>query len=41
MVKGRLKVRIPNAHTQDIGVGLLATILKQAHISREESFRAE
>ena len=35
------KCALPNAHTQDIGVGLLATILKQAHISREEWFRAE
>lgn len=41
MVKDRLKVRIPNAHTQDVGVGLLATILKQAHISREEWFSAK
>lgn len=28
-------------HTQDIGVGLLATILKQAHISRDEWFSAK
>ena len=41
MVKDRLKVRIPNARTRDIGVGLLATILNQAHISREEWFSAE
>ena len=41
MVKDRLKVRIPNAHTQDVGVGLLATMLRQAHISREEWFSAK
>ena len=41
MVKDRPKVRTPNAHTQDIAVGLLATILKQGHISRDEWFSAE
>ena len=41
MVKDRLKVRIPNEHERDIGGGLLATILKQAHISRDEWFRAK
>jgi len=41
MAKDRFEVRIPNAHTRDIGVGLLATVLNQAHISREECFSAK
>ena len=36
MVRGRLHVRIPNPHQSDITVGLLADILRQAGISREE-----
>jgi predicted RNA binding protein YcfA (HicA-like mRNA interferase family) len=36
-MKGRgIKLRIPNPHTEDIGRGLLARILRQAGIEREE-----
>jgi hypothetical protein len=35
--KGRIYVTIPNPHHgQDFGVGLLAQILKEGEISREE-----
>ncbi|HYM19404.1 MAG TPA: type II toxin-antitoxin system HicA family toxin [Candidatus Kapabacteria bacterium] len=34
MVKGQLKVRIPNPHQGDISVGLLNRILKQAEIEK-------
>jgi predicted RNA binding protein YcfA (HicA-like mRNA interferase family) len=33
MVKGRQKIRIPNPHINDIGMGLLREILRQAGIS--------
>lgn len=36
MVKDLLKVWIPNPHRGDIGKGLLAEILRQANISRDE-----
>jgi predicted RNA binding protein YcfA (HicA-like mRNA interferase family) len=36
MVKDSLKLRIPNPHQGDISRGLLAEILRQAEISREE-----
>ena len=36
MVKGRLKLRIPNPHEGDIAADLLARILRQAGISRTE-----
>lgn len=36
MVRGRSVLTIPNPHTGDIGVGLLAVILKQAGVSRAE-----
>jgi len=36
MSKGLLKVRIPNPHTGDISRYLLAEILRQAGISKEE-----
>jgi len=32
MVKGQLKVRIPNPHKSDIGVNLLKQVLKEAKI---------
>ena len=34
----RLYVKIPNPHGEDIGVGLLAEILRRAGISRDEWF---
>lgn len=36
MSKGQLKVSIPNPHKGDISIGLLARVLRQANISREE-----
>jgi len=35
MVKGNLKLRIPNPHKNDISKYLLAEILRQAGISRD------
>lgn len=36
MVKGTLKVRIPNKHSRDISKHLISEILRQANISAEE-----
>jgi predicted RNA binding protein YcfA (HicA-like mRNA interferase family) len=36
MIKGTLKIRIPNPHGRDISAGLLKEILRQAEISIEE-----
>lgn len=36
MMKGEISIRIPNPHEGDIGRELLARILRQAHISRDE-----
>lgn len=36
MIKGTLRLTIPNPHESDIGVNLLNKILKQAGISKEE-----
>ncbi len=36
MVRDRLRLRIPNPHYGDIGRDLLARILRQAGISRDE-----
>ena len=36
MQRGNKKVRIPNPHRGDIGVDLLANMLRQAGISRDE-----
>ncbi len=38
MTKGKRKLRIPNPHEGDIGVDLLAAILKQAGVTRDEWF---
>jgi hypothetical protein len=35
MIKGALKVRIPNPHTGDIGKNLLNQILAQAEIDKK------
>ena len=40
MVRGDLRLRIPNPHRGDIAVPLLAKILKQAEVSPEEWTRA-
>lgn len=36
MVRGSRTVRIPNPHLSDISTGLLARILKEAGVAREE-----
>lgn len=36
MTRGDLVLTIPNQHRRDIGVGLLAVILRQAGVSRRE-----
>ena len=36
MSKGLLKVRIPNPHTGDVSIPLLAEILRQAGISKDK-----
>jgi len=36
MVRNDVVVTIPNPHREDIGVGLLARILRQAGVGREE-----
>lgn len=36
MVRGELRLVIPNPHSGEIGRDLLARILRQANISREE-----
>lgn len=36
MLKGRMRLTIPNPHISDIGIDLLNKILKQATISKEE-----
>ena len=36
MIKGFLRLTIPNPHKGDIGIDLLSKILKQAGISRKE-----
>ncbi len=36
MMKGDLTITVPNPHRQDIGRELLARILRQAEISKEE-----
>jgi predicted RNA binding protein YcfA (HicA-like mRNA interferase family) len=40
MVRGEVVVTIPNPHRRDIGVGLLAVILKQAGVTRSDWERA-
>jgi len=36
MIRGRLKLHIPNPHQGVISGGLLSEILKQANITKEE-----
>jgi len=36
MIKGNLTIRVPNPHQADIGRELLARILRQARITKEE-----
>jgi predicted RNA binding protein YcfA (HicA-like mRNA interferase family) len=40
MIKGQLKVRIPNPHQSDIGEGLLKEILRQAKVSVDKWMKA-
>ncbi|MBI3344215.1 MAG: type II toxin-antitoxin system HicA family toxin [Gammaproteobacteria bacterium] len=39
MIKGTLRLTLPNPHKHEIGVALLDRILKQAGISKEEWLR--
>ena len=41
MIKGNKRLTLPNPHKKIIGVDLLAKILKQAEISREEWIQSE
>ncbi|GAA6734510.1 hypothetical protein YIM1640_15810 [Thermus oshimai] len=36
MVRGRVKLVLPNPHRKDIGVDLLKRLLKQAGLTEEE-----
>lgn len=36
MIKGNLRLTVPNPHKKEIGVELLTRLLKQADISRDE-----
>jgi len=36
MVRGNIVLTIPNPHGKDIGVGLLARVLKQAGVTRTQ-----
>lgn len=36
MIKGQLKIHIPNPHGEDISSSLVAEILRQADITRED-----
>jgi predicted RNA binding protein YcfA (HicA-like mRNA interferase family) len=36
MQRGDVTITLPNPHRGDIGIGLLATVLRQAGVSREE-----
>lgn len=36
MIRGTLKLRVPNPHKGEISKGLLAEILRQAGISKDE-----
>lgn len=36
MVKGELKIRIPNPHEGDVTINLLKMILRQANITEDE-----
>ena len=40
MVKGDLVLTIPNPHRREIGVDLLARVLKRGNIRREDWFEA-
>lgn len=41
MFRGTSRVTVPNPHRGDIGVGLLAIILREAGVSRDEWFESE
>ena len=36
MIRGNLRLRIPNPHTSDIGKNLLVRILREAGVEREQ-----
>ena len=39
MIKGNLRLTVPNPHKKEIGIDLLIRILKQAGITKEEWLR--
>lgn len=41
MVRGSLRLTLPNPHRQDVGVDLLVRILRQAGVTREEWLATE
>ena len=41
MIRGGLRLTIPNPHTQDIGIALLKEILNRGGIRREEWLKAD
>jgi len=41
MVRGDLRLTIPNPHTADINISLLSEILSRGNISREEWLKAK
>ena len=41
MIKGDMVLTIPNPHREAVGIDLLARILKQANVSREEWLNAK
>ena len=36
MIRGSLRLTVPNPHKKEIGIDLLSRLLKQANISRDE-----
>jgi predicted RNA binding protein YcfA (HicA-like mRNA interferase family) len=41
MIRGTVRITLPNPHRQDVGVDLLVRILRQAGITREEWLATE
>ena len=41
MIKGDLRLTVPNPHRKEIGVDLLIKVLKQANITKEEWLREQ
>ena len=41
MIKGDLRLTVPNPHRKEIGVDLLIRVMKQANITKEEWLREQ